>query len=432
MKTKKMRMLKILAAGMLMSSTIAMAQEHVGNGGGSHFCPGRSFQESYDIYEGRTRYRLKFDETQNDEQQILENALLKIKNYNVTLASEIKGWLEYISSPDHFETDQNINLVPIPDAHILMTDEGCEYKQLANWDSVTNNVFVKPSIYSKMKPFHRAALKLHEAIYKVFRDRKNAQDSDDSRRIVATVMSTHELGNILDKMSVRYDDYNSDVKFDVFSKLAEGIKVETILTHDRETYQLGVFPHLGDLDLSLPNQAVKIKFEYQVSGYEELDQEISNAEKEVISYQSQLQGNLSRKARKEIIIKLSNYEKEIQELKLFRSGWKVNFNSQSKWNSEGKMIDLKNSNSDSISGSYTTYAKDFELSPLISGLYSLFVRYAVKQPLKVSVIAKIFNNQQVIYSEKIIEIPLDAIEVGGFCVGQGVQIVLKQVTQNQK
>lgn len=174
---------------MTMMGAKASAQEHVGNGGGSHYCKGRSFQEMYDIYEGKTRYGLSFDENQSDEEKVLMNAVAKIRNINPRIANEVSKWINYLNKSGKLIANFNIKLTPVPDANVLMTDENCEYVQLANWDEVTQKVFVKPSVYKQLPPFHKAALKLHEAIYKVFRVEKKAVNSDQSRALVAQLLS---------------------------------------------------------------------------------------------------------------------------------------------------------------------------------------------------------------------------------------------------
>lgn len=198
---KKIGMFLVIA----MLSAPAFAQEHVGNGGGSHFCAGRGYQEMYDIYEGKTRYGLTFDENQIDENLILQNAIQKIKNINVSVAVEVAAWIDYLNQPGNLVTSFNIKLTRVPDANVLMTDENCEYVQLANWDDVTQKVFVKPSVYLVMSPFHRAALKLHEAIYKVFRIRKKSINSDQARLLVAEVLSLVSAENAMKSISSEND-----------------------------------------------------------------------------------------------------------------------------------------------------------------------------------------------------------------------------------
>lgn len=165
----------------------------VGNGGGIHNCPEQAFQEFYDVYEGRTRYDLDISTKNDSQKEIIERALEKLRSNHPLFANEVEEKLSYIDNPKNFLMRQNINLFLVEDANILLTDTGCEYKQLANWDSISNKLIVRSDYYDKLDDFNKAAFKLHEAIYKAARDRFSQLDNSDYvRRRVAELLSTEE------------------------------------------------------------------------------------------------------------------------------------------------------------------------------------------------------------------------------------------------
>lgn len=183
----------VLASVLMLNSAVALAVDGngAGNGGGMHYCPAKQIQDFYDVYEGRTRYRLSIPSSgfTVPEETIINNAITKLEKENVTFAAAVKEQIAHLASPDNFTLDDLVKLLLVPDANLLRVDEGCEYRQLANWDDATNWVTVKKSLYEEMDTFGQAALKLHEAIYKAARLRNKAPNSDQVRRLVAELLS---------------------------------------------------------------------------------------------------------------------------------------------------------------------------------------------------------------------------------------------------
>lgn len=117
---------------------------------------------------------------------------MKLANNNPSFAFEVKQQINKLMNPLNFRIKDRLSLKPVPDANILMVDEGCTYQQLANWDDVTDAVFVKNEYFKTFSNLNKAALYLHEAIYKVARVRASAKNSDEVRRLVAEILSTTE------------------------------------------------------------------------------------------------------------------------------------------------------------------------------------------------------------------------------------------------
>jgi hypothetical protein len=190
MKTKKM----ILGLALGLLSSLSYGRGGVGNGGGGQVCKNSegviTEVRMYDLYEGYIRYNI---DTTNKEigniSTFLKKALKKIAHINPTLSYEIGQQVKYLREDGHFLIRPKIILEKVPDANILVIEEGCSYEQLANWDEVSGNVMVKKEYFDLMSPFDQAALYVHEAIYKVGRNRLHLDKSDWVRRIVAEVMS---------------------------------------------------------------------------------------------------------------------------------------------------------------------------------------------------------------------------------------------------
>lgn len=181
--------LLVTMVSLLFGSLGAWAQSDkggVGNGGGVHWCPGKA-PEMYDLYEGKRRFKLKIEDDGSSYEEIIKRSLRKLEN--ATLANEIQNEIDYLET-EGFSFETSLKLKLVPDANILMTDENCEYRQLANWDDETGTVFIKNEYYEQMDDFNRAALTLHESIYSVLRKRLNASNSDRSRKLVAQLMSS--------------------------------------------------------------------------------------------------------------------------------------------------------------------------------------------------------------------------------------------------
>jgi len=180
----------MMSTVMLVGSFSSFAGSGGGNGGGLHYCEDATKTRMYDIYEGQKRYRLDIVETEASLDEVLNSAISKIEKINPSLAMRVFKQIAYVRNENNFVLDKDINLKVIPDANILMTDKGCSYKQLANWDEVTGKIFVDETLYVELSDFQKAALILHEAIYKVGRDTKGQKDSDLTRRAVAEILST--------------------------------------------------------------------------------------------------------------------------------------------------------------------------------------------------------------------------------------------------
>lgn len=180
--------MKFLLLGVLLSG-LAMAEgQGGGNGGGVHVCPGRQQVEMYDLYEGWTRYNVPKPAAGLSVDAYVDRATRALHRFNPAVGLLVQRQVDYLRD-DHLLVRANLVLRRINDATILVIDEGCTYEQLANWDNVSGNVLVKKELYDRMDNVSKAALILHEAIYKVARETYQATNSDESRRTVAEAIN---------------------------------------------------------------------------------------------------------------------------------------------------------------------------------------------------------------------------------------------------
>lgn len=94
------------------------------HGGGTHYCP-QGLTEVYDVYEGKKRYRLKFNESASTIDEVLETSLAKVRQHGVFLYVQMKTIVDHLRNPNNFILDSHINISPVYDANILLTDKGC-------------------------------------------------------------------------------------------------------------------------------------------------------------------------------------------------------------------------------------------------------------------------------------------------------------------
>jgi hypothetical protein len=163
-----------------------------GNGGGIHYCPLATTIEKaqmYDVYEAFTRYDYNIPQTDEPVEEIVKRALKKVAKQDTFLEAIIFKQVDYLLKGKHLLLRSNIDLTPISDHKILVKNKDCSYEQLANWDEKSGNVMVAKEYYELLDNISKAALILHEAIYKVGRDYFHDESSENTRRIVGEMLS---------------------------------------------------------------------------------------------------------------------------------------------------------------------------------------------------------------------------------------------------
>jgi hypothetical protein len=161
-----------------------------GRGGEAHVCyePGTKNIKSiemYDLWEGRERYHLDIVKEVGDPQTIANKAIRRI--FPESWAVEpVASRFTYLR--------KDLFLEKIPDATHRVKEKDCDELQIADYgdDGPEGEILINSDYYyhPTFTDTDRAALMVHETIYKMLRDVDNAEKSDRARRVVATLFSS--------------------------------------------------------------------------------------------------------------------------------------------------------------------------------------------------------------------------------------------------
>lgn len=312
--------MKTLLLGLALISSVTYAKEG-GNGGGAHYCPSRSFQEVYDIYEGYNRYNIAPTNKKLSMREHINRAIKRIKHTDYRSGLQVEEAVNYLFN-GHFLVRPNIRLVLIPDANILITDEGCTYKQLANWDDVSGNVIVDGKLYSQLDELNKAALYIHEAVYKVARDSYGDENSDRVRKIVAYALSevSHKDFKAFSTNIIKFTEEQEPESFNfkkrpqmTWSDLAR-YDFNSLFPEDvKGFYDLNY--HHGDEDLSGKSFKINVSmsstyFAKAINGLTELIAKYETAVKE----NSELLADLRERVK---TVPLTKYEQEFERIQKY-------------------------------------------------------------------------------------------------------------------
>lgn len=169
--------------------------DKTGNGGGAQVCYDRANGvkdvKSYDLVEGVYRYDYQIDLDDRRSQKEIEAELwtrlqLSVPGYEAILRSALK-LVDAAWTPRAISVDLAQKREEGKDANPILVEEGCKYVQIANWDKSTNKIFVNRSLYARMSPLHRTALRWHEAVYLLHRQAYQVENSDTARRVVGAI-----------------------------------------------------------------------------------------------------------------------------------------------------------------------------------------------------------------------------------------------------
>lgn len=185
-----------ISLAFIMVSAISFAKEG-GNGGGVHDCGSRGV-ELYDFYEGRSALLHNIPVWKVDSKltikDYLDKAIAHMESDIPEVVEQIKLKLREILAIPYENLVINVSIPLIPDADIAIVDEGCEYRQVANWNERFNKVIFSRSVFERLDNMSKAGLFIHEVIYKLSRDSKvSMQNSDLVRKIVAKIFSNEKL-----------------------------------------------------------------------------------------------------------------------------------------------------------------------------------------------------------------------------------------------
>ena len=192
MKTKVS--VKSLIFALVLSSSV-FAGFGAGNGGGAVECvyeDGTSVMQMADLYEGRLRYSHKHLEFNLTSKEIIDFAIEKLLIKDPAFALQVYNAVEEFYKKK--TVIRSSKLFSTKDYDFILMEDHCRYLQLATWDESSGKVFVNQSIYEKLSNKGKAALALHEAIYKVNRTKKGHKNSNKTRFLNSKLLSNLSLG----------------------------------------------------------------------------------------------------------------------------------------------------------------------------------------------------------------------------------------------
>ena len=169
--------------------------------------------ELLDLFEGRTTEGLEY--TDKLEMKIaLQKSVDKLDQalspkelsqtyiaYPYWIFKGGTGLLPVMEYANHFDSlfrvlPDDTGLPPLDDSHEIVVPKKCKIERLALYQG--SKILLDGSLWKKMNNINKAALILHEALYKYDRQLKGAKDSRNARKIVAKFMSNQKLENVLD------------------------------------------------------------------------------------------------------------------------------------------------------------------------------------------------------------------------------------------
>lgn len=192
----KERFMKTLLLTLLLTASFSGFTKEGGNGGGVIIC-GKKI-ELYDFYEGRDprghNIKIWKSDKRLSRDYYLAQAFKHIERDIPEVTGKVVSMVQKILATPEQELFGDITIPVINDATITVIGDGCRYQQAANWDERFGKLFISKEIYNKLDSMNQAGLIIHEAIYKLSRETKVANETSDAvREVVARVFSNEKL-----------------------------------------------------------------------------------------------------------------------------------------------------------------------------------------------------------------------------------------------
>lgn len=156
--------------------------------------------ETLDLYEGKNRFGYSIQQTDSVEAtQQFKKALNKIQN---NFLREKLNEVSYLLI-DQIQLLPDGIVMPAPadmgNTYLALMPQGCSVTALAYFEG-DGTLRVAKSYYSKLSQTDRAALIMHEAVYKLLRDTGKETTSESTRLIVAMLFSTGAAAEATQKL----------------------------------------------------------------------------------------------------------------------------------------------------------------------------------------------------------------------------------------
>lgn len=188
--------MKLLLLTLLLTASFSGFTKEGGNGGGVHVCGNK--YELYDFFEGRDPRGHNIKIWKSDRRLSRDAYIKKAQAHIVRdipeVADKVAAMVQKILATPESQLFAEITIPVIFDANITIIGDGCRYEQAANWDERFGKLFISREIFGKLDSMNQAGLIVHEAIYKLSRETKVANETSDAvREVVARIFSDEKL-----------------------------------------------------------------------------------------------------------------------------------------------------------------------------------------------------------------------------------------------
>lgn len=196
----------ILASVLGLTSSTFAARGVDGGGGKSVVCRDDSGTiikaEVLDLYEGRVQYGVNIPSSTDPVKVQMENAIVSItKGRSKVFQDSVLQLANFISVRKRVLPDGTA-LEDIDDSHHVVVPKNCKVEQLANFTK-QNQVLVDGEIWKSLDNTNKAALLVHEALYKWFRN-YGATNSIRARKHVAYAFMGYDAVDIKEDLPAQY------------------------------------------------------------------------------------------------------------------------------------------------------------------------------------------------------------------------------------
>ncbi len=221
-----MRFFYFLLPFIFWSSAFGLAGGNSGGGGVGVVCRDSSNKvnsvELLDLWEARVIYGRNLLTTEVPFATQLDDAIEKAKKtfyFPIDVDSygqNLHGY-ELTKAAIHYDSESflqpsgeakwltGVRLTRTEDSFELAVPQGCEIEQVVNYiDSFPAQILINKDLFDKMNETNKAALILHESLYRVLRRYSHENNSIRTRRIVGMVMSGNPLPSVHDWVAQKH------------------------------------------------------------------------------------------------------------------------------------------------------------------------------------------------------------------------------------
>lgn len=283
-------MKKLILMGMLMVPILSFAADdgkEVGNGGGGVVCrdsEGKIISaQMLDLFEADD-YQLTIihsNKTADVQFDDIVKRLAKNKDGATAIVARGMKMAELLFKRDFTFISEGRKLEPTKDVVPVISKKGCAIEQVANYLQ-NGDLKVDSEIYRAFSETEKAALKVHETIYKSLRQDKNIPDTRAIRKLVAFLFSTDATDNeiyglVIDLLygknypgAKKYSAAAYVEKLD-FELAGGSIHCKSkkssleVLIEMKKNRTSGVFPEVNNLGVKEENRAFWGDFDLEVS-----------------------------------------------------------------------------------------------------------------------------------------------------------------------